>query len=84
MTEVQEAMQKIRRDIPVDGLAVAIHLTIRIHQNGAMSVEGPIHDPAFCKKMLDEAWDSIKRNQKTTPALVIPERDLDSRAKESY
>jgi hypothetical protein len=50
MTETQEAMAKLRRDIPADGLAVAVHLTIRIHQNGAMSVEGPIADPAFCKK----------------------------------
>lgn len=83
MTETQEAMAKLQRDIPADGLAVAIQLTIRIHQNGAMSVEGPTGDPAFCKKMLDEAWFAIKRNQKQS-TLIIPEKDLDSRPKESY
>lgn len=82
MTETKEAMRRMRMDLP-DDLGVTVSLTIRLHRNGAMSVEGPTGDPAFCKKLLDEAWDAIRRNQKAQP-LIVPEKDVESRAKESY
>lgn len=82
VTEVQEAMKRMRMDLPSD-LAVTVSLTIRLYQNGAMSVDGPTGDPAFCKKLLEEAWDAIKRNQKPQ-ALVVPCGDVESRAKKAY
>lgn len=84
MSEIQEAMAKMRTDRP-DGLAVEVALTIRLHRNGAMSVEGPTGDPKFCKQMLDEAWDAIKRNHKPDrPALIVPAGDVEARPKEAY
>ena len=82
MTAIQEAMKKMRMDLP-DDLAVSVTLSIRLHRNGAMSVDGPVGDPVFCKKLLDEAWDTIKRNQKPQP-LIVPETGVEIQAKESY
>ena len=64
-----------------DGLAVAMTLTIRLHANGAMSVEGPTNDKAFCRKLLDEAWHAINR---TPGRILVPGEDVDSRPKEVY
>jgi hypothetical protein len=77
-----EAMDRLNRTLP--GLGVTLTLTIRLHENGAMSVEGPTGDPAFCKKLLEEAWQAIQRQPRFTKEIVIPERDLDSRVKKEY
>lgn len=82
MTETQEAMKKLRMDLP-DDLEVTVTLTIRLHRNGAMSIEGPTGDVAFCKQLLDETWDAIKRNQRPVP-LIVPGCDVEAKAKESY
>lgn len=66
-----------------DELAVSLTLTIRLHQNGAMSVEGPTADKAFCRKLLDEAWHAINR-QPARGGIIVPGVDVDSRARESY
>lgn len=64
-------------------MGVTLELTIRLHRNGAMSVQAPLGDPAFCKQLLEEAWEAIKRQ--TEPATVIvPERDVDTRVREAY
>jgi len=64
---------------------VDVQLTIRIYRDGAMSVEGPTGDPAFCKQMLDEAYAAILRNQKSDhPALIVPGHDVDTKPQESY
>lgn len=84
MSEIQEAMKKLRTDLP-DDLAVVLTLSIRLHKNGAMSVEGPVGDPDFCRKLLDEGWAAIKRNAaEEKPVLIVPGNDVDSRPKESY
>jgi hypothetical protein len=75
-----ESLRRIRTD---DELAVTLTLTVRLHANGAMSVEGPTGDKAFCRRLLDEAWAAINR-QPTKGALIIPAHDVDSRAQESY
>jgi hypothetical protein len=62
---------------------VALTLTIRLHADGAMSVEGPVADKAFCKQLLDEAWASIKR-QPGPGDIIVPGIDVDSRPKEAY
>lgn len=66
-----------------DELSVSVALTIRLHRNGAMSVEGPTGDKAFCRKLLDEAWHAINR-QPARGGIVVPGADVDSRARESY
>jgi hypothetical protein len=79
----QDAYQKILRG-PDDPLAATVTLAIRLHRNGALSVEGPIADKAFCRRLLDEAWDAIKRQSRDVPALVVPGGDVDSQARENY
>jgi len=66
-----------------DGQAVDLTLTIRLHRNGALSVEGPVADAAFCRRLLDEAWDAIKR-QGAKPLVVTPAADVGVRAQPSY
>lgn len=66
-----------------DGLAVDLTLTIRLHRNGSLSVEGPVADTVFCRRLLDEAWDAIKR-QGAKPLIVTPGNDVDVRAKPAY
>lgn len=77
--EELESLARIRGE----GLAVSLTMTIRLHANGAMSVEGPTGDKAFCRKLLDEAWKAIER-QPAPGKLVIPGKDVDSRSRESY
>jgi hypothetical protein len=79
----RDAYEKILRG-PDDPLAVTVTLAIRLHRSGALSVEGPIADKAFCRRLLDEAWDAIKRQQRDVPDLVVPGGDVDSRARENY
>lgn len=76
-------LESLSRLQPKDGLRVACVLTIRLHENGAMSVEGPTADKIFCKKLLDEAWHAINRQPKRGE-LIVPGRDVDSRPKASY
>jgi hypothetical protein len=68
---------------PHDPAEQPTSLTIRLHANGAMSVEGPTGDKAFCRKLLDEAWHAINR-QRDRGALIVPGEDVDSKPKESY
>lgn len=75
-----ESLARVRND---DELAVTLTLTVRLHQNGAMSVEGPTADKPFCKRLLDEAWNAINR-QPSKGQLIIPGHDVDSKAKEAY
>lgn len=79
---MRESYEKAARDLP--DLPATVCLTIRLHQNGAMSVEGPVSDRAFCKQLLDEAWEAIKRQTKDRPLIVTPSADVDVRAKEAY
>lgn len=75
-----ESLRRIRND---DELAVTLTLTVRLHANGAMSVEGPTGDKEFCRRLLDEAWHAINRQPSRGP-LIIPGHDVDARAKEAY
>lgn len=82
-TQTEEGAGRLRSTFP-DPLEVAIELKVRLHRNGALSVEGPVADTEFCRKLLDEAWHAIQRNQRDTTGLIVPERDVDSQPKESY
>ena len=81
--ELKEQLARTARELPdvPDELAVSLTLTIRLHKNGAMSVEGPVADKQFCRKLLDEAWAAINRTKST---LVTPPEDVDSKARDNY
>lgn len=51
-----------------------VSLTVTLHENGALSVEGPIHDKKFCLAMLANAADAVRNHGK--PGLVVPARDV--------
>jgi hypothetical protein len=78
----KEPFERMAANMPDTELAVTISLTIRLHKNGAMSVEGPVQDKAFCKKLLDEAWATINRQTHEKPALIVPGRDVGVQAEE--
>ncbi len=83
-TEAPARMQS-KFDPLVVARTVEVFLKICIHRDGAMSVEGPTADPEFCKKMMDEAYAAILRNQRPEhPALIVPGHDVGSRPKASY
>lgn len=52
-----------------------IALKITLHTNGALSVEGPIHDKAFCLAMLENAKDAV-RNHGMPKGIHVPSRDV--------
>lgn len=81
--DAYERMQRVGPEM-ADPLKVAIELRVRLHVGGALSVEGPIADKAFCRRLLDEAWDAINRQGANRPALVVPGCDTDIRALERY
>lgn len=53
---------------------VTVSLTVKLHENGALSVEGPVHDKAFCLAMLQNAIDAVRNHNK--PGLVVPPKDV--------
>lgn len=91
--DTYQRMQRVTPEL-ADPLRVAVELRIRLHVGGALSVEGPMGDKAFCKRMLEEAWDAIRRQHGAerllTPSpveetrLVIPEQDVEMAPKDGY
>lgn len=53
-----------------------IQIVITLHTNGALSVEGPVHDKRFCLAMLDNAIQAVK-GYGQRPELVVPEHDVE-------
>lgn len=51
-------------------------ITIKMYRNGAMSVEGPVEDTAFCLAALDNAKDAVRNHKKRRDELVVPHYDL--------
>lgn len=66
-------------DIPE---AAAIKLIVTLHGNGALSVEGPVHDKKFCLALLDHAKDAVRNHGK--PGLVVPAKDVQLPEKVPY
>lgn len=66
-------------DIPE---AAAISLTVTLHANGALSVEGPVHDKKFCIAMLQNAVDAVRNHGK--PGIVVPSKDVGVPAQSPY
>lgn len=59
-----------------DELAVIAELKIRIHANGALSVEGPVADTRWCLAALENAKDAIRNNARRKDELVVPAKDV--------
>lgn len=53
---------------------VTVSLTVKLHANGALSVEGPVHDKKFCLAMLANAADAVRNHGK--PGIVVPSKDV--------
>jgi hypothetical protein len=63
---------------PAHALDAVAWVTVRLHQNGALSTQGTIGDPAMAIHMLEQAIDAIRREVvKKDRAIVIPGRDVD-------
>ncbi len=59
-----------------DGDAVAVEIIIRVHASGAMSILGPMQDPAWVLAALDHAKDAVKNQMKPKNEIVIPSKDI--------
>lgn len=63
-------------DQPLEPGIVA-ELRICIHEGGALSIRGPIDDPAWCLQALDNAKDAIRNRFAARGAqIVVPEKDV--------
>lgn len=62
--------------------AVKVAVTVTLHENGALSVEGPVHDKAFCVAMLENAIDAVRGHGRA--GLVVPSHDVQVPAQRPY
>jgi hypothetical protein len=53
----------------------SIRLVITHHPSGAISVEGPIGETAYCLSLLENAKDAVRNHKKRRP-LIIPSHDV--------
>jgi len=54
---------------------VAQRITVTVYDDGALSVEGPVEDPAWCVAALANAQDAV-RNHHARRAVVVPPHDV--------
>jgi len=60
-----------------DGRQITACITIKVWSDGAMSVEGPIEDTAWCLAALDNAKDSVRNHKmRRDAAIIVPSYDL--------
>jgi len=61
---------------------VSFSVTLRIHANGALSIEGPVHDKEWMLALLDNAKDAVVNHHRprTEQAIVIPQHDVSIQA----
>lgn len=52
-------------------------LTLRLHANGSMTLNGHVADRKLMLRMLDHARDTITRQVPEDYAITIPNRDVD-------
>lgn len=50
-------------------------ITVKIWENGSLSIEGPVEDTAWCLAALDHAKDAIRRKASQR---VLPQSDVDA------
>jgi hypothetical protein len=72
----KEVIHRTRLD-PGDGRVVTQQIIIKVWSDGALSVEGPVDDPAWCLAALENAKDAIRnRRSKKQERLIVPGRDV--------
>ncbi len=59
----------------LDGGQPLIVVRITLHPDGALSVEGPMHDKPFLLAMLDNARDAVKNHGRPS-GIVVPSKDV--------
>jgi hypothetical protein len=61
-----------------DGRQVTGVVTIKLWSDGAMSVEGPVEDTAFCLAILENAKDAVRNHKvrRQDRPIVIPNYDV--------
>lgn len=69
--------------------AILVRLELRMHDNGAMSIIGPIDNHELCIGMLEHALDTIKGRQykvkkRHNTKIEIPNRDVVIPVPEQY
>ena len=60
---------------PGDGRTIMQQLVVKVWSDGALSVEGPVEDAAWCIAALSNAIDAI-RNRRNGRPLVVPSHDV--------
>ncbi len=61
---------------PGDGRTITSQITVKVWSDGALSVEGPVDDPAWCLAALENAKDAI-RNRRNNKPIITPSHDVD-------
>lgn len=56
------------------GMTVVGEIRVRVYDGGALSIEGPTADGAWCVAVLENALDAIRR--KHSREIVVPGRDV--------
>lgn len=57
------------------GQVVAM-LQVKVYEDGALSVEGPMDDPAWCIAALQNAIDAIRNKQRPAGEIIVPGKDV--------
>lgn len=56
---------------------VKAQITIRVYEHGALAVEGPIHDKAWCLAVLQNAIDAVNGHHRPRAGIVVPGHDVE-------
>lgn len=62
-----------------DGNRVVVELVIRVHASGALSVQAPLEDKAWCLAALEQATSAVKNHR--AGGIIIPGSDVDGLVK---
>ncbi len=65
-------------------LSVVASISIKLHDNGGLSVSGNIGDVKLALQMLDAARDSVKNQLKQRSEIVVPNRDVEATQDSRY
>lgn len=52
----------------------AAQITIKVFRNGALAVEGPVHEKEWCLAVLENAKDAVRNHHSPRP-IVVPGKD---------
>lgn len=76
----EDRLLKMKRDAETAPQYVAT-VTIRVHYDGTMSMDGPFGDKELFLTILDQARDCVKANAKPRGTLLVPASYGDAKAR---